>query len=136
MTHISTCLQRLLLDYRNKGWLDVDTLIEFLEHQQVRDHPTPAHNFSAWSPKEKFTHKIVALMELASASEIEQQKLLQNSFTIPQLEELQQLWLEKVRQKLGIQQNDIQKNEKNIWCDYSKYRNGVHNFGVRTPCDT
>ena len=125
MTHISACLQHLLLDYRNKGWLDVDTLIETLEHKQVRDHPTSLHSSSAWSPKEEITHKIVALMELALAPEIERQKVIQNSFTIPQLEELQRIWLEKVRQKLGIQQNDIRKNEENIWRDYSKYRNGV-----------
>jgi len=125
MTHISTCLQHLLLDYRNKGWLDVDTLLEILEHKQVRDLPTPFHNSASWSPKEEITHKIVALMELASAPEIERQKVMQNSYTIPQLEELQRIWLEKVRQKLGFQQNDIHKNEENIWCDYSKYRNGV-----------
>jgi hypothetical protein len=136
MTHISTCLQHLLLDYHNKGLLDLDALIEVLEQKQVNGDPALSTDLSAPLPDAEIIHKIVALMELAKAPELERQKVLQNNFTKTQLEELQKVWAETVRQKLGIQQNNIDKQKDNIWRDYSKYRNGVQNCKVGTPCNT
>lgn len=127
MEHISTCLSRLLLDYRNKGWLDLDTLIETIEQEQGQDQlGSKCRKIRPSLLENDLTHRVLALMELAGTPEAEREHLIVGDLSDSQLEELHRVLSQKVRCQMGLHNDEeIVSGKEPVCQDYSIYRNGV-----------
>ncbi|KPL07698.1 hypothetical protein AMJ86_03400 [bacterium SM23_57] len=124
MKHIQHKIRSANSDYLDKGWLDMDAIMELMMDQEHKDDlRTDAGEFPQ-SDQEKTRRKVIALMELLEIPEVEKDQLLNATDTNQQLEDLHRRWTEKVNAKLAFSDSAPEDQSGERWQDFTVYRNG------------
>jgi restriction endonuclease Mrr len=126
MKNKTSQLGRMLADYKDRGWLDLDRVLEALELGTKSDHQRePILGETNYSSEPEVVQKIEALLDLYEVPEEKRRHILQHGLTDAQLEKLHREWLEKVKRELGTTETPPDRVSGGVsWQDYSVYRSG------------
>ena len=123
----------LVTDYYDKGWLDLDAVMEAISDSENdgRLSDKTLHNHVSVKVEEK-RRQILAWMELAGASVEVKEALRTGYYTEEQMDALHDIWLREMRKscadQMGVAEKRIQSKR---WRDYGAFRSGVGPLRVR-----
>ena len=127
MLHNSKALRELVSDYDDKGWLDLDAIMEAIADQDKQENAcTTQLSHPVDQRVDKVRDKILALMDLKGVSEAAKKAMRDGIFTEEQLEDLHNKWSEEIQKSPRTTPDKILSSfPMTRWRDFIPYRNGV-----------
>jgi hypothetical protein len=123
----------LVTDYYDKGWLDLDAVLEAISNSGNDGRLLgEALNDSATERIERKRSQILAGMELVGVSDAVKEAMRTGYYTEEQMDALHDIWIREM-QKSCVDQMSVSEKLINSrrWRDFAAFRNGVRTPRVR-----
>lgn len=120
-------LNNLVTNYYDKGWLDLDAVIEVIAKDQEEEQlsETPLKD-SASSTIEKKRRQILAWMDLVGASDAAKEAMRTGYYTEEQMGALHDIWLQEMHKSYGDTfPTNLREIPSRRRYDFSVFLNGV-----------
>jgi hypothetical protein len=124
MKHIRNDLRNVSSDYLDRGWLDIDAIMDLMMGQAHKDDSQDGEDELPRSDQANLRRKIIAMAELLELPDIEKKSLLNTANSDQQLEELHRRWAERIGETLGRGDSARENQARERWQDFSVYRSG------------
>ena len=124
MKHIRNDLRNVSSDYLDRGWLDVDAIMDLMMGQVHNDVLKDGADGLPQDDQANLRRQIIAMAELLELPDIEKKSLLNTANSDQQLEELHRRWADRIGETFGRGNSSRENQVRERWQDFSVYRSG------------